>query len=85
MSDADAMKKIYGNEVKVIFIEPPSIEELERRLRLRGTDADNVISERIQNARKELNRKHDFDFILLNDDVERAYIKLKELVKGIIK
>lgn len=81
---ADAMKKIYGHDAKVIFIEPPSVEELERRLRARGTDADHVILERIENARKELLRKHDFDFIVMNDDVEEAYRSLKIIVQGIL-
>ena len=61
---SDAMKNIYGKEAHVIFIEPPSIEELEKRLRIRGTDADKVITERIANARRELERKHDFDFLI---------------------
>lgn len=82
---ADAMKKIYGDEAKIIFIEPPSIEELERRLRARGTDSDHVIKERIANARNELLRKHDFDFIVLNDDVKKAYDSLKRIVQGILK
>ena len=81
---ADAMKKIYGDEVKVIFIEPPSVEELEKRLRNRGTDSDKVIVERVENARKELMRKHDFDQIILNDDVEKAYQNLKSLVQRMI-
>lgn len=82
---ADAMKKIYGDEAKVIFIEPPSVEELEKRLRARGTDSEKVILERVENARKELLRKHDFDFIILNDDVDRAYQNLKRIVEGIVK
>lgn len=82
---ADAMKKIYGDEAKVIFIEPPSVEELEKRLRARGTDSEKVILERVENARKELLRKHDFDFIILNDDVDRAYQSLKRIVEGIVK
>ncbi|MFP5386812.1 MAG: guanylate kinase [Bacteriovoracia bacterium] len=82
---ADAMKKIYGDEAKVIFIEPPSVEELEKRLRARGTDSEEVILERIKNAKKELLRKHDFDFIIMNDDVESAYKKLKATVEGILK
>lgn len=82
---ADAMKKIYGKEAHVIFIEPPSIEELENRLRIRGTDTDKVITERIANARRELERKHDFDFLILNDDVDRAYISLKAAVERILK
>lgn len=82
---ADAMKKIYGKEAHVIFIEPPSIEELEKRLRLRGTDKDHVITERIENARRELARKHDYDYLILNDDVELAYQGLKAAVERILK
>lgn len=81
---ADAMKKIYGRDAIVVFIEPPSIEELERRLKARGTDSEKVISERINNARKELERKNDFDYIIMNDDVESAYQKLKALVQRIL-
>jgi guanylate kinase len=82
---ADAMKRIYKDEAKVIFIEPPSIEELEKRLRARNTDSDKVILERIENARKELMRKHDFDFLILNDEVEGAYKQLKAIVERILK
>lgn len=81
---ADAMKRIYGRDAKVIFIEPPSMEELERRLRLRGTDADHVINERVGNARNEMLRKNDFDYIIMNDDVERAYRELRSLVERIL-
>lgn len=82
---ADAMKKIYGSEAQVIFIEPPSIEELEKRLRVRGTDADHVITERIKNARRELERKKDFDYLILNDDVNKAYTSLKAAVERILQ
>lgn len=82
---ADAMKKIYGDKARVIFIEPPSVEELEKRLRVRGTDSEKVILERVENAKKELLRKHDFDFIIMNDDVDSAYKKLKAIVEGILK
>lgn len=81
---ADAMKKIYGNQAQVIFIEPPSVEELEKRLRTRGTDPDKVIQERVDNARKELNRKNDYDHLILNDEIERAYKALKSLVDKIL-
>lgn len=81
---ADAMKKIYADQAKVIFIEPPSVEELEKRLKARGTDSDQVIQERVANARKELLRKNDFDFIVMNDDVDRAYEKLRKIVEGIV-
>lgn len=81
---ADAMKAIYGDEAQVIFIEPPSIEELEKRLLARGTDSVEVIAERIKNARKELERKEKYDHLILNDDVDRAYQKLKGIVERIL-
>jgi guanylate kinase len=69
----------------VIFIEPPSVEELEKRLRARGTDHDHGIVERIENARRELARKHDYDYLVLNDDVDVAYSELKAAVERILK
>jgi guanylate kinase len=82
---ADSIKKIYGSDAHVIFIEPPSIEELEKRLRHRGTDSNEVISERVANARRELARKNDYDVLILNDDVEKAYERLTEAVERILK
>ncbi len=81
---ADAMKKIYGSEAQVIFIEPPSIEELEKRLIARGTDSLEVIQERVKNARKELQNKNKYDHLVLNDDVDKAYEKLKAIVERIL-
>lgn len=82
---ADAMKRIYGNEAQVIFIEPPSVEELEKRLLARGTDSKEVIAERISNARRELEQKEKYDHLILNDEVDRAYQKLKAVVERILK
>ncbi len=82
---ADEMKRIYGSEAQVIFIEPPSIEELEKRLIARGTDSLEVIQERIKNARKELQNKDKYDHLVLNDDVDKAYGKLKTIVERILK
>lgn len=81
----DAMKKAFSNEAKAIFIEPPSIEELEQRLILRGTDKKEVIEERIKNARKELLRKKDFDYLVLNDDIDKAYKQLHAIFKEIVQ
>lgn len=82
---ADAMKKIYGADAQVIFIEPPSVEELEKRLRTRGTDQDHVIAERVENAKRELARKKDYDFLIMNDDVDLAYASLKNAIERILK
>ncbi|WPU64774.1 guanylate kinase [Peredibacter starrii] len=81
---ADAMKRIYGADAQVIFIEPPSVEELEKRLIARGTDALHVIQERIKNAREELKNKHKYDHLILNDNVDSAYEKLKAVVEKIL-
>ena len=81
---ADAMKKIYGDAAQVIFIEPPSIEELEKRLIARGTDSLEVIAERVRNARRELENKHKYNHLILNDNVDTAYEKLKVVVQRIL-
>lgn len=81
----DSMKHIYGDEASVIFIEPPSVEDLEVRLRQRATDSTGVIEIRLNNARNELKRKNDFDYNIVNDDIEKAYSKLKSIVSGIIE
>lgn len=81
---SDSMKRIYADKAKVIFIQPPSLEELGRRLRGRGTDADHVITERLNNARKEIARAHDFDFLVTNDDMERAYRDLIGIIDGLL-
>ena len=59
-------------QAHLVFIEPPSMEELERRLRGRNTDAPDVIAERLEAARVELSRKMEYDFRLVNDDVDEA-------------
>jgi guanylate kinase len=82
---ADAMKRIYGDGAKVIFIRPPSIDELEKRLRGRATDALHVIEERLKNARVELTRAQDYDFLVTNDEVERAYGELASIVGNLLK
>lgn len=80
----DTMKLHFGDIANVIFIAPPSVEELEKRLRHRGTENTQVINLRIMNARKELERKNDFDFFILNDDIENAYSKLREIAQRIL-
>jgi guanylate kinase len=63
-----------------LFIMPPSMEELERRLRLRGTDNAETIALRLENARKEISQKDFCRHILVNDDLETATHRLVALV-----
>ena len=75
---ADQMKEIFKEKAQVIFIEPPSVETLERRLKGRGTDSADVINERLSNAKRELLRKNDYDYLVKNDDFEQA---VNDLIK----
>jgi guanylate kinase len=81
----DSMKSYFGEVANVIFISPPSVEELEKRLRNRGTENTQIINLRLLNAQKELLRKHDFDFLIYNDDIENAYARLKEITQQILE
>ena len=66
------IKKAYGDRALSLFIQPPSIEELRRRLNGRGTDAPEVIEQRIARAEYELTYADKFDTIVINDDLENA-------------
>ncbi len=55
-----------------IFIVPPSRQELERRIRARGQDSEDEIARRLERARQEMQSYRDYDFIVVNDDLERA-------------
>ena len=56
----------------LVFIDPPSLEVLEERLRGRGTDSEEAIQRRLETARVELSRKREYDYVLVNDDLETA-------------
>ncbi|MCI8424592.1 MAG: guanylate kinase [Adlercreutzia sp.] len=59
-------------EAHLVFIEPPSLEELERRLRGRGTETDDVVEMRMSAALVELSHKMEYDYRLVNDDLDEA-------------
>lgn len=80
----DSFRNYFGKYANIIFIAPPSVEELEKRLRNRGTESDEVINLRLSNAKKELLRKNDYDFLVYNDDIESAYKKLSEIFGSIL-
>jgi len=82
---ADAMKKIYGDQAQVIFIKPPSLDALEKRLKGRGTDSEQVIAERLKNAQSEILRANDYDHLVINDDVTKAYQDLKSIVSKLLE
>lgn len=77
----DAIKKIFQDQAVIIFVEPPSVEELERRLRARGTEKEEDIIKRLQNAKKELSRRNDYDYLMVNDNIERASAQLIQIIQ----
>ena len=79
------VKKLYGDQVISIFIEPPSIAVLKERLMKRGTDAVASIEKRIAKASEEIEQKKHFDHIVLNDDLERATEQVKQLVTAFLE
>lgn len=66
-----------------IFILPPSRAELERRLRGRGSDSDEVIERRLHNSREEISHAHEFDYIIVNDRFEDALDDLQAIVRAV--
>ena len=66
------LKKIFGSKSCSVFIMPPSVEELERRLIGRATDAPEVIAKRVAKAAQEIERAPEFDHIVVNDVLEEA-------------
>jgi len=68
---------------RYVFISPPSVEELEKRLRGRGTESEESIQKRMNNAKGEmeyLKRSGFWDFVLINDDLDSTYVKLKNYI-----
>ena len=72
---------MYGKEAKSIFIMPPSIAVLRQRLEGRGTDTSEVIEERLQKAEWEISHQSEFDYIVVNDDLEKAIEEVRQIIK----
>ena len=78
---AASLKKAFGARCLTIFIEPPSMEELETRLRNRKTDTPEAIEARLKTAREEMKAAPTFDHRLVNHDLEETYLALDQVLK----
>lgn len=78
------VKKLYGDNVRTIFFLPPSIEELRRRLEGRGTDAPEVVEERVGKAAYELSFADKFDRRIINDNLDKAIEETRTAIKDFI-
>lgn len=65
-----------------IFIKPPSLEELERRLRGRGTETEENIIKRLARAREELPLAENYDYVVINDDIDRCADEIREIIRS---
>ena len=74
------IKKFYGERALSVFIQPPSVEELRKRLVGRGTDAPEVIEARVAKAEYELTFAPKFDKVIVNDDLEQAKAEALQVI-----
>jgi guanylate kinase len=79
---AQSLKSAFPIEAYRIFIAPPSLAELEKRLRSRGTDKEETIQKRLKTAQDEMTHKERFDRWIINDELETAYADLKKIVRA---
>ena len=78
------VKRLYGDRVKTIFFLPPSISELRHRLESSGTDAHQIIDERVNKAELEISFADSFDERIINDDLEKAISLTRRTIEDFI-
>lgn len=78
------IKKMYGDEALALFIQPPSLNVLKKRLEKRGTETQETLKPRLERAQKEMAFADKFDTVVINDDLETAYGQIKETVSTFI-
>lgn len=79
------LKRLFADDACSIFIMPPSVEELERRLRGRGTDSEEVIRKRISKADFELSKAPEFDHVVVNDTLAEAVEEATQIIETFLK
>ena len=79
------LKKYFGEDALAIYVEAPSIETLETRLRSRKTESEETISKRLGKAKDEMKFKDKFDLVIVNDDLENAKTEALSKVKAYLK
>jgi guanylate kinase len=75
------LKQQAREDLVSVFVVPPSMEELERRLRIRAQDSESVVRQRMAKASDELSHWAEYDYLLLNDDIQHALGKLEEILR----
>ena len=78
------IKKLYKENALTIFIQPPSVKALEKRLKIRGTETEENLRRRIKKAEQELKQASSFDQTIINDEIEKAVNETIQAVKNFI-
>jgi len=79
------IKEFYGQRALSLFVQPPSVDELRKRLEHRGTDAPEVIEQRLARAEYELSFAPRFDRVVVNDDLAKAQAEALAIVSGFLE
>ena len=79
------MSKVHDDRVISFFLMPPSINALEKRIRKRKTETEEIIQERLEKGRKEMTMTENYDHIIINDKVERAAQEIVDIIKAKMK
>lgn len=79
------LKRFFGANALAVFVQPPSYDELEKRLRYRSTETEEKIQQRMAKAKAELAKANEFDVVLVNDTLEHAIEKATEIVNNFIQ
>ncbi len=79
------IKKYYGTEALAVFVQPPSIEELKRRLQFRSTETEEKIKMRMAKAEYELSFAPQFDVVIVNDSLDKALEEAEKIVGDFLK
>lgn len=74
------VRKLYPGSSVLIFIMPPSVQALKKRLELRSQDTARAITKRLEIAKHEIAYKDKYDYVVVNDQLDKAYKKLKEII-----
>ncbi len=75
------MRERLGDDVVSIFVLPPSMRELRARLERRNEDSASSIGARLENAKQEIERWRNYQYVIVNDDLQRAYEDIKAIVR----
>ncbi|WP_395473478.1 guanylate kinase [Spiroplasma endosymbiont of Nomada rufipes] len=72
----------HRNDIMSIFIMPPSYQELEQRIRMRASESEAIIEKRLNKAKEEFKVQHEYDYIVINDDLDIAVKEITDIIKN---